>query len=463
MRRMRTALLCAALAATGCSAVLKFHECDSDNDCLGRADGGGTLYCTDDHMCVGAVPDYKLCAVEEPASGVIPDGALVVGGLYRVSGSNDVNDHAFRNAANLAAAEIFQAGYPIAHVVCDTNGDPAQALRAYKVVIERFHADVVVGPDTSDEVFEVAKVVKAWGVPFMSPSATNPRITDLDDDGLIWRAAASDNLQAKVLAQLPGGSRVDIVYVNSAYASGLEQAFASNFPAKQIGNAISFTSGDGDSIANSVQAVTADAPPYVLLIADFDAPPLLNAVSQAGAALMSTQLLMTDSAKKPSLWGQLSSGYAVLQRVHGTGPANPAFSDPSGMAFSVLSTNYKARFMGEDPAETAFVSNTYDAFYAVAIAGLSLSHRSGKNIVAKLAQMSDANSVKKIAVGQNGVTSAITTLQQGGTIDLIGTSGPIDLDPASGDTVSAPIEVWSIDTTGATPKFKQDDIITPSW
>lgn len=459
----RLALALAVVAAGGCSAVLKFHECNTDQDCMGTNADGGMLYCSDDHMCVGALPDYALCNVEEPEDGVIPDGALVIGGLYRVSGDNDVNDHAFRNAGNLAAAEIngSGSGYKVAHVVCDTAGDPAQAARAYDVVIQRFHAVAVVGPDTSDEVFAVAKEVKARGVPVMSPSATNPAISGLDDDGLIWRTAASDNLQAKVLASLPVSSaKLDIIYVSdSNYAKGLRDAFLANFPSAQSPGSFGFAGGDAAGMNTAVKSAAADAPTFALLIADFDAPPLLKAVDGA-TGLSMTQFLMTDSAKKPSLWGQLPA-YGILSRVRGTGPANPSFGDPSGMAFSVLSTNYKSRYMGEDPAETAFVSNTYDAFYAVAIAGLSLGPgASGRKIAARLAMLSDKNGMK-LAVGQNGLTSAVTTLQGGGTIDLIGTSGPIDFDATTGDIVSAPIEVWSVDASMATPTFKQDSIVVP--
>src|SRR5262249_41152545 len=103
---IRTLMIAAALFCASCSAGLGFRECNVDTDCVGTTDAGTKLYCSDDHMCVGAIPDYLLCHVDVPADGNIPSGALVIGGLYRTSGANDVNDHAFRNAANLAAGEF---------------------------------------------------------------------------------------------------------------------------------------------------------------------------------------------------------------------------------------------------------------------------------------------------------------------------------------------------------------------
>lgn len=454
-------VVAAALTASSCSAVVGFHECDVDSDCMGQTPDKTPLYCSDDHMCVGAIPDYKLCKVSVPTDGNIPDGALVIGGLYRTSGANDVNDHTFRQAADLAANEFIAAGYNVAHVVCDTAGDAGQAARAYNVVIDRFGAKIIVGPDTSDEVFEVAKEVKARGVPIVSPSASNPDIRGLDDDNLIWRTAASDNLQAKVLATLPASaSTLDIVYDSgSKYATGLKDAFIANFPGQSV-QLRDFTGGDDAQRNAAVAAASSDAPAYALLIADFDAPPLMAAVAKASGLTM-TQFLMTDSAKKPSLWGQLGGNYAVMTRVRGTGPANPDFSDPSGKAFTVMATNYKATFSGEDPAETAFVGNAYDAFYVAAFAGLSLpaGKRDGKSIVANLARLSDANGTS-VVVGPNAINSGVTPLQMGGTINLVGTSGPIDFDD-KGDVLSGPIEKWSVVVTGSTPSFHTDTIVVP--
>ncbi|MCU1281021.1 MAG: uncharacterized protein JWM53_4567 [bacterium] len=459
---MRIVALALLVATSGCSAVLKFHECDVDTDCTGTNDAGAALFCSDDHMCVGAIPDARLCQISQPKVDKIPAGALVIGGLFRTSGANDVNDHTFLQAAELAAID-FNSNYNVALVVCDTAGDAVQAARAYNVVIDRFGAKVIVGPDTSDEVFAVAKEVVNRGVPMISPSATNPGITDLMDDGFVWRTAASDNLQAKVLATLPlATAKVDIIYVgDSTYASGLKDAFVSNFVTLggTAGTSLPFNGGDTAAMNAAVTKASNDAPAFALLIADFDAPPLVSAVSKA-TGLGTTQFLMTDSAKKPSLWGQLGGNYMVMNRVRGTGPANPSATDPSGMAFAVMQSSYIARFV-EDPAETAFVGNAYDAFYAAAFAALALpaDKRDGKSIIANLARMSDPGG-KQVVVQPNDINGGVTTLQSGGTINLVGTSGPIDFDE-HGDVVSAPIEKWSVDITGAMPTFKTDAIVVP--
>ena len=89
--------------------------------------------------------------------------------------------------------------------------------------------------------------------------------------------------------------------------------------------------------------------------------------------------------------------------------------DPSGKAFAVMAANYKARYPSDDPAETAFVANAYDAFYVAAFATLALpsGKRDGQSIVANLARLSDHKSTS-VVVGPNAINSGVTPLQMGG-------------------------------------------------
>jgi hypothetical protein len=65
-----------------------------------------------------------------------------------------------------------------------------------------------------------------------------------------------------------------------------------------------------------------------------------------------------------------------------------------------------------------------------------------------------------VTIGPNNINAGVTPLQMGGSINLVGTSGPIDFDD-NGDVVSAPIEKWSVDTSAAMPTFKTDTIVVP--
>src|SRR5262245_1735555 len=104
------------LAVAGCSAVLNFHESNTSSDCAAR--GGTTLYCNVDHQCVDTSP----CYVSTDATAAGPP--LVIAGMYLLSHATDgPNDHAIRQAVDLAAFELNTLNVPVRHIACDTGGD----------------------------------------------------------------------------------------------------------------------------------------------------------------------------------------------------------------------------------------------------------------------------------------------------------------------------------------------------
>ncbi|HSN33048.1 MAG TPA: ABC transporter substrate-binding protein, partial [Ideonella sp.] len=430
-----------ALGGAGCSAVLDFHECNTTADCASR---GATLYCNPDHQCIDPSP----CYISEDATAA--GTPLVIAGLYLESKPSDgPNDHAIRQAVDLATIELNDQMVPVRHVACDTGGDVTVAQHAFDLAVEQFKAVAVVGPNTSDELLALAADARARGVAVVSPAASAAAIADIPDDNLIWRTCGSDNLQAKVLATLvPPGDSLDVLWVtHDSYTEGLQKAFCA---AADCTNAtpIQFDTGHAaDAVAQM------NGPQYAVLIADYDAPGLVAALAGAPGQSM-TQYLMTDSALTPTLWGTGPFDFTFLTRIRGTAPALPAFSDPSGPVYAAFDASYRAQW-NELPSQTAFVANAYDATYAIAIGAAAAAGGpvTGSAIAGQLARMSDASGTV-VHVGPAEYQAGVNALIGGGDIDLVGTSGPIDWD-AKGDVITAPIEVWQVadDGTGM-PTFK---------
>jgi branched-chain amino acid transport system substrate-binding protein len=284
------------------------------------------------------------------------------------------------------------------------------------------------------------------------------------DNGLIWRTAPSDSLQAKVLATLvPPVSDmkvIDLVYVDKdPYAFGLQQAFTSAYTGK-VSKTVVFESGAAATVVGQMDS----SPDYALLIANDDDPPLVAGLQSAPGQAM-TQYLMTDAALAPTLWGpaNMRVGWPMLGRIRGTAPGLPTDPDPSAAVYRAFSSDYEGRFK-EDPSNTAWVANAYDAVYVVAIAAAAAGPRpTGTAIAANMHRLSN-KSAKAIPVGINSYGTAVQALQLSATatIDLYGASGPIDFDPATGDIISAPIEVWKIvmDANG-NPTFTAASVVTP--
>ncbi len=448
-------VLAAAVAslAASCSAALSFDQCRTDDDCTRFRVDDQPAYCTSDRICVSDFPSDRICEVSAASSD--DPSAVTIAGLFRRTGPNDVVDTALEHAVELAVQEINQQGArQLRLVLCDTGGDPAQARKALATASSRWHAVAGVGPTSSAEVVELAlpddSEVAKRNFLVVSCSSTAPRVGSLADDDLIWRTAASDTLQARVLV-LPdliaaSTARVAAAYVNSTYGSGLEDAFVKRLGAlaapKPAISARGFDEGTpGGLVVNFLEA---QAPDVALVVADSDAPAWIAGFNGAGATLATTSILLTDGSKAPALFSQGPTA-AVMARVQGTAPATP-----SGPAFDAFKAVYQGTY-GTDPSATAFVANAYDATYAIAIAMGAIpagAPVTGRALVVGMQLLSDPTGMR-VRVGPGEFGAAYQWLADGGTVDLDGTSGPIDFDPNTGDILTAPIEIWGVDIAKA--------------
>ena len=130
------------------------------------------LYCVD-HECVDTSP----CRVSFEATA--PGPPLVIAGLYLLSEASDgPNDHAIRQAVDLAAFELNTLNVPIRHIACDTGGDKLVAQQALDLAVSQFKAVAVVGPNSSSELIGLAPDVRQRGVVVVSPAASAAAIAD---------------------------------------------------------------------------------------------------------------------------------------------------------------------------------------------------------------------------------------------------------------------------------------------
>jgi branched-chain amino acid transport system substrate-binding protein len=445
------------LLLAGCEATLHFNECTQDTDCAGRVDGG-TAYCTNDHFCVGSVPDERLCT-----NGIFPPqpaaDAVYIGGFFHFSGATGVGqDPEIAKAAQLAIEQIATvAPRPVAIVMCDTVDGGDVVPRSLDVAIQKYNIVAVVGPTTSDDVLGIASEAVAKGILVISPSATSPAISSLSDANLIWRTCGSDSLQAATLSSLiptmvtGRPTVVSVAYANdSAYATGLKTAFVSDWsttsgiaPKSTIGFAT------GSSPVDVVTRLAADTPDFALIIADADADGIMTALYSEPGGLTGTQFLWTDAAEGLGLFGA-TPDVNVLNRTRGTAPATPSTADP---IFANFRLDFMDRF-GTDPLATAFTANAFDAAFlaALAINSVPSGPVTPSALVSAMTRVSTTGAQAIQCKPATDFVLGATTLAQGNSIDITGASGKLTFD-ANGDVTDAPITVWGVNTTLTPPQF----------
>jgi branched-chain amino acid transport system substrate-binding protein len=453
----RSVLILALCLASGCSFLLNFHECNSDSDCTRRAvDGGAVLYCTSDNACVAGLPDERLCTeTRGPAAG---PGVVTFAALARLDGTSAPKDNERMNAVRMAADEVNQQMQPPIHlVICNTSGDPTQALRALKLATTKLGAAAIIGPTNSPEMLALADSIVTYQTLAISGAATSDSISHLNDHNLIWRTVPADRLQAPVLASLVTGTKpiVDIAYANTVYGLGLDQAFSvALYQARMLAPTHSIVFEQGSGPVDVVNKLSNDSPNFAALLADSDAPPLVAALAGGGTPLAATQYIMPAAAESPALL-MATSDLTMLARVRGTGTAIPT------TAFSVAWVSRFKGMFGSDPASASGTANFYDAFYAVAIAAAVVppgQKITGPALAGGMAHLSNKQAMP-FNVGPDDFTAASMALRSGMDIDLKGVSGDIDFDPHTGDVLAAPIEIWSIDVNAHPPQFHTDAIV----
>lgn len=133
-----------------------------------------------------------------------PSGTPIRVGLYTdLTGQTSSFGFATRNGVNLAVEEINRAGgidgRPIELVVRDDQGIPSNASRTAQELIDGEHVVALIGEVASTNSLAAAPRAQAAKIPMISPSSTNPKVTQVGD--YIFRAAFVDPQQGTAMAQ----------------------------------------------------------------------------------------------------------------------------------------------------------------------------------------------------------------------------------------------------------------------
>jgi ABC-type branched-subunit amino acid transport system substrate-binding protein len=423
MRRLTLALLALALAAL----TFGIAACGDDED---EGSGGGG----------------------EDVSSASFD--LTVGTLVPLTGGLSPFGPAGEKAANLGIEEASKAlkeatggDITVTTESADTETKAAAAQSAAEQLISQ-GATCLTGPWASDEVVPVGRSVAAREeIPLISPSATSPEITDLPDNGFVFRTAPSDAIQGSVLADAieedEGGTDavISVAARNDAYGEGIATSFTEAWEAKggsTTGEPIlydpelsSYNSEAGDIVADS---------PDLFVIIDFEEP-----YNEVGAALVrtgdfdATNMWTTDGLAFEDGVGSTSVPLDALAGASGSRPSGPEDEPAAAKAFDKL---YKSA-PGE-PARGTFDAQNFDAATLCVLAAVAAGSNEGSAIAEQIQAVSGPPGDK---YDYTQMADAITALRNGDDIDFEGVSGPLDLDE-NGEPAIGFYDLYEYDDAG---------------
>lgn len=370
---------------------------------------------------------------------------LTIGGLLPQTGDLSTFAPAGEKGANLAIEEIQKAlentDITVEFSTADTETKAAAAQQAAQQLISE-GASCLIGPWASDETIPVGQTVAGrQQVPLISPSSTSPEISDLPDDGYVFRTAPSDALQGVVLAdavadEFGADATISVAARNDAYGEGIANAFIENFEANG-----GTTTGpvlydpEGTTFDSEAEEIVADDPDGYVII-DFEDP-----YSKVGAALVrtgdfdpTTMYTADGLAFDPTFPDTIPAD--AIDGARGTRPATPEGTSTAD-AFQELWDS-----SSEQPKDRGtFDAQNFDAATLCALGAVAAGSNEGPDIQAQIQAVSGPPGDK---YDFTDLAGAIEALQNGDDIDFDGVSGPLDFDD-NGDPTSATYDTYQYD------------------
>ena len=359
---------------------------------------------------------------------------LKIGLLLNFTGSPEASadrERAFNLSIRHVNAGGGVLGMPVEGVSADATGDPAIAVEAARslVVVQGVHA--IVGPNASSAALPIARSVSgALGIPTISPSATSPQLSGVEDDGYFFRTALSDAAQGPILARATwdgGLENVGLIYQDDAYGRGLASAFEDSWEGTL--RVVSVDTGQTAFLSELEESSNAGAQALVVIAFEGQA---LSIVREAIDEGFYSRFVFGDAAKRVSLVREI--GGDKLGGMFGTAGA----SAPGNAATAAWEASFMTEY-GELPV-LAYVKETYDATVALALAAQAAGSVEGAAIRDRLREISGPPG-RAVPGTAEGVADALSMLAEGRDIDFDGAANTLDWDK-NGDLLRGHIGTW---------------------
>lgn len=272
-----------------------------------------------------------------------------IGEYASLTGKEATFGQSSHNGTLLAVEEVNAAGGVLGRKLElkteDTQSKAGEPATVVRKLITRDRVVAVLGEVASSRSLEAAPIAQQAKIPMISPSSTNPRVTEVGD--YIFRVCFVDPFQGTVMANF-AWNRLNVrkvailTDVKSDYSLGLAQFFKQRLG--ELGGQVvaeqSFSGGDKDFKAQ-LTAIRAASPDGLFVPAYYTDVGLI--ARQAKELGMNIPLFGGDGWESPKLIE--IGGDAVEGKYYST---HYSPEDPSA-AVKGFVERYKARFGGEVP------------------------------------------------------------------------------------------------------------------
>ena len=358
-------------------------------------------------LCLALTPDAKA------------DGHEVkVGVILGFTGPIESLTPDMAASAELALKEVSDSGAFLGgKVLVPVRGDStcidaAAATAAAERLVTAEGVAAIFGADCSGVTIAITNnVAVPNGMVIISPSATSPALTTIEDNGLFFRTAPSDARQGQVMAEIlieRGIDNVAVTYTNNDYGKGLDGSFTSSFTA--LGGTVAISAahedGKGDYSAE-VGALSASGAEHLVVF---------GYVDQGGKGIIQTAV--DTGAFENFIIADGMIGDTLIEAIgdalNGTIGTLPG-SDSEGAAMFLAHAAANG-VNGDGP----FRGESYDAAALIALAMQAAGSAERGAFQAQVMAVANAPG-EQILPGE--LAKGLQILAEGGEIDYVGASG----------------------------------------
>lgn len=309
-------------------------------------------------MLVVALLGCTTLRAAEPAKD-LPDGAIVIGHYGSLTGSEATFGQSTSNGIKLAILQVNAAGGVLGRQIdlkeYDTKGDAGEAKLAVERLVKSDKVVCVLGEVASKLSLAGGPVCQQAGVPMITPSSTNPRVTQIGD--YVFRVCFIDPFQGYAGAKfarehIKAKTAAVLVDQAQAYAVGLSDEFEKNFV--KLGGTITtkqtYTGGASDYTAQ-LTSIRASKPEVIYLPGYY--------TDVGNIALQARKLGLTQPMLGGDGWDSVELARIAKDAIEGCYYTNHYAPDQPDAKIQQFIKDYKKMYNGQTPDGLA--AQGYDA------------------------------------------------------------------------------------------------------
>ncbi|WP_171099031.1 MULTISPECIES: ABC transporter substrate-binding protein [unclassified Ruegeria] len=353
---------------------------------------------------------------------------------------------AMGSGAEMAIAEVTESGKLL-------DGTTVTGVRADTGCIdnglatsngERMIADGVAGIIGGDCSGVTGAILQNVAIPngmvMISPSATSPGLSTMEDNGLFFRTAPSDAREGQVMADIlndRGISSIALTYTNNDYGKGLADAIQSSFEASGGEVTIVAAHEDGKADYSAEVGALASAGGDILVVAGY--------LDQGGLGIIQSAL---DSGAFDTFG--LPGGMIGDSLPANVGPdLNGSFGQIAGSGGEGAEKYFAMAEAGGFDGSSPYSPESYDAAALFMLAMQAAGSTNPADYAAKVMDVANAPG-EKIYPGE--LAKGLELLAAGQEIDYVGASGVELIGP--GESAGSYREIEVTDGENTTVNFR---------